>query len=165
MAATSEAQYPPATTLLLDMDGVLAEVSKSYRASILSTCHSFGATSITHDTISNWKARGGCNNDWVLSFDLIKSDPNGKKDITQEEVTEMFEKIYQGDGTTPGLCELETLIPSMETMKELKKRCGKNIAIVTGRPKKDCDKFLKAHKLDELVDVAILLFGHSQATI
>ena len=157
MAATSAAQYPPATTLLLDMDGVLAEVSKSYRASILSTCHSFGAKSITHDTISNWKARGGCNNDWVLSFDLIKSDPNGKKDITQEEVTEMFEKIYQGDGTTPGLCELETLIPSMETMKELKKRCGKNIAIVTGRPKKDCDKFLKAHKLDELVDVAVCM--------
>lgn len=152
-------QYPPATTLLLDMDGVLAEVSKSYRASILSTCHSFGATSITYDTISDWKARGGCNNDWVLSMDLIKTDPNGKQDVTLEEVTEMFEKYYQGDESTntPGLCDLETLIPSMETMVELKRRCGANIAIVTGRPRKDCDKFLKLHNLDTMVDVTVCM--------
>lgn len=148
---------PPATTLLLDMDGVLAEVSKSYRTSILSTCQEFGASSITHDTVSDWKARGGCNNDWILSLDLIKSDPNGKRDVTLEEVTETFEKFYQGDETTPGLCDLETLIPSMETMQALKKRCGANIAIVTGRPRKDCDKFLKLHKLDEMIDVSVCM--------
>lgn len=148
---------PLATTLLLDMDGVLAEVSKSYRASIVSTCHSFGATSITNDIISEWKARGGCNNDWVLSLDLIKSDPNGKKDVTIEEVTEMFEKFYQGDENNPGRCELETLIPSMETMEELKRRCGAKIAIVTGRPRKDCNKFLKIHKLDTMVDVCVCM--------
>ena len=139
------------------MDGVLAEVSKSYRASIISTCHAFGATSISHDTISEWKARGGCNNDWKLSLDLINTDPNGKKDVTYEEVTEMFEKFYQGDGNTAGLCDLETLIPSMATMTELKKRCGAKIAIVTGRPKKDCDKFLKLHNLDHMVDISVCM--------
>jgi len=56
-SSSSSTQYPPATTLLLDMDGVLAEVSKSYRASIISTCHSFGATSVTHDVVSEWKAK------------------------------------------------------------------------------------------------------------
>lgn len=159
MTASTVTQYPPATTLLLDMDGVLAEVSKSYRASILSTCRAFGATSITQDTISDWKAKGGCNNDWVLSLDLIKSDPNGDPDVTLEQVTEMFEKFYQGDSSTntPGLCELETLIPSMETMSELKKRCGDNIAIVTGRPRKDCDKFLKLHNLDQMITVSVCM--------
>ncbi len=139
------------------MDGVLAEVSKSYRASIISTCHSYGATSITFDTISEWKARGGCNNDWVLSLDLIKSDPNGKQDVTLEEVTQTFEDVYQGTEDKAGLCELETLIPTMETMKELKRRCGTKIAIVTGRPKKDCDKFLKLHNLDSLVDISVCM--------
>jgi len=141
------------------MDGVLAEVSKSYRASIIATCHAFGATSVTHDVISEWKARGGCNNDWVLSYDLIQGDPNGKDGVTLEEVTETFEQFYQGDTktNTAGLCELETLIPSMETMKELKRRCGSRIAIVTGRPKKDCDKFLKLHNLDTMIDVSVCM--------
>lgn len=156
-SSSSSTQYPPATTLLLDMDGVLAEVSKSYRASIISTCHSFGATSVTNDVVSEWKAKGGCNNDWVLSRDLILADPNGKQDVTLDEVTEVFEKFYQGDGINPGLCDLETLIPSMETMKELKRRCGANIAIVTGRPKKDCDKFLKLHNLDQMISVTVCM--------
>ena len=151
MSTPSETTFPPATTLLLDMDGVLAEVSKSYRASIINTCHSYGATSITHDTISQWKAKGGCNNDWVLSHDLIQSDPNGQKDITLDDVIQTFESFYQK------LCELETLIPTMETMKQLKARCGDKIAVVTGRPKKDCMKFLKQHQLDELIDVCVCM--------
>jgi HAD superfamily hydrolase (TIGR01548 family) len=153
----SPTTFPPATTLLLDMDGVLAEVSKSYRASIISTCHSFGATSVTNDVISECKAKGGCNNDWVLSLDLIKIDPNGTKNVTLEEVTETFEKFYQGEGETKGLFELETLIPTMNTMKELKRKVGTKIAIVTGRPRRDCMKFLKLHSLDTMVDVCVCM--------
>lgn len=156
-STSSITHYPPATTLLLDMDGVLAEVSKSYRASIISTCHAFGATSITNETVSDCKAKGGCNNDWVLSYDLIQTDPNGKKDITLEEVTQMFEKFYQGDGGDGGLCELETLIPSMKTMNKLKMKCGSKIAIVTGRPRKDCIKFLNLHNLDHMIDVSVCM--------
>lgn len=157
-------KFPKATTLLLDMDGVLAEVSKSYRASIIATCHDYGATSITFDVVSEWKARGGCNNDWKLSLDLIKSDPNGMKEeegLTYEKVIETFEKYYQGNGSgTPGLCELETLIPSLETLEALKIKCdanGTGMAVVTGRPKKDCDKFLKLHKIDHLFDVCVVM--------
>jgi HAD superfamily hydrolase (TIGR01548 family) len=152
--------FPPSQTLLLDMDGVLAEVSKSYRASIISTCHEYGATSITFDVVADWKAKGGCNNDWVLSLDLINSDPNGKKGLTLEEVTETFEKFYQGDPSTgtAGRCELETLIPTVGTLEELKKRCGKNgMAVVTGRPRSDCDKFLKLHKIDHLFDCCVCM--------
>jgi len=152
--------FPRPQTLLLDMDGVLAEVSKSYRASIINTCHEYGAASITLDTVSEWKARGGCNNDWVLSFDLIQSDPNGKKDLTLQEVTETFEKYYQGDADAamPGLCDLESLIPSKETLEELHRRCGSSgMAIVTGRPRSDCAKFLKLHKIDHLFDVCVCM--------
>ena len=63
MSSNDQKKY---TTCLLDMDGVLAEVSKSYRAAIQATCHHYGAKSVTFDTISDWKARGGCNNDWKI---------------------------------------------------------------------------------------------------
>lgn len=132
------------------MDGVLAEVSKSFRASIVSTCHKYGATSVDENLIGEWKARGGCNNDWKLSLDLINEDPNGTRGLTLAEVTETFEEFYQGTETTPGLCELETLIPTKSFLEQLCKK-AKKVGIVTGRPRKDCIKFLRLHGLENLV--------------
>jgi len=157
-----------ATTLLLDMDGVLAEVSQSYRAAIVATCREFGATSVTYDVISQWKARGGCNNDWKLSMDLIKDDPNGRHDVSYEEVVETFERHYQGDPSKgiKGLCELESLIPTKNLLEELKSRIdalnvnGKRVggmAIVTGRPRRDCMKFLADHSLEHLFDTCVCM--------
>jgi HAD superfamily hydrolase (TIGR01548 family) len=147
-----------AKTLLLDMDGVLAEVSKSYRSAIVATCRSFGATSVSYDTILEWKARGGCNNDWVLSYDLIKNDPLGKQDVTLQEVTDVFETLYQGDHNHPGLYTLETLIPAKATLEKLRDKCGQmNMAIVTGRPRKDCFKFLQDYAIDQLFDVCVCM--------
>lgn len=140
-------------TLLLDMDGVLAEVSLSYRAAIEQTCHHYGAISVTQDTITEWKMRGNANDDWKLSFDLIQNDPNGRKDITLQDVTDVFESIYQGNGDTqPGLYKLETLIPTRETLVELRKRSKPGIGIVTGRPRSDCVKFLKDFDLEDFID-------------
>jgi HAD superfamily hydrolase (TIGR01548 family) len=146
----------PYKTLLLDMDGVLAEVSKSYRASILETCHKYGATSITFDVIGDWKAKGGCNNDWKLSLDLINSDPNGQKGLTLEQVTETFEEFYQGTPDRLGLADSESLIPDIMVLQELRKRAN-GVGIVTGRPLKDCQKFLKLHGLETLVDACVCM--------
>jgi len=143
-------------TLLLDMDGVLAEVSKSYRASIVATCHMYGATQVDYDVIGDWKARGGCNNDWKLSLDLINEDPNGQKGLTLDQVTATFEGFYQGKDGKPGLCDLESLIPTKETMEKLRERADK-LGIVTGRPRADCVKFLKLHKLDHMVDACVCM--------
>lgn len=147
---------PQYDTILLDMDGVLAEVSKSYRASIVATCHKYGATSVSYEVIGDWKAKGGCNNDWKLSLDLINSDPHGKEGLTLDEVTETFEEFYQGKDGQPGLADLETLIPAKKTLEELRKR-SKGMAIVTGRPRKDCEKFLKANSLESLIDCCVCM--------
>lgn len=150
--------FPPGKTLLFDMDGILAEVSKSYRASIIATCHEYGATSISYETIAEWKARGGCNNDWKLSLDLINTDENGVRNLTLEEVTQTFERYYQGTDTTPGLCELESLIPRKGLLEELRRRVGAGrMAVVTGRPRADCIKFLKKYKLEQLFDVCVCM--------
>jgi len=150
------ASPPEYKTLLLDMDGVLAEVSKSYRASIVATCHKYGATSVTLDLIGDWKAKGGCNNDWKLSLDLINLDANGQKGLSLDEVTETFEEFYQGTKDAPGLCSLESLIPDKKIIEELRKRSNK-VGIVTGRPIKDCEKFLKLHGLSHLVDCSVCM--------
>jgi len=153
---TSAKKY---TTCLLDMDGVLAEVSQSYRAAILATCHHYGAKSVTQDTIADWKARGGCNNDWKLSLDLISASPDGRKDgLTLDQVTETFEKFYQGDGDTKGFCDTESLIPARETLQALAKRStGGKLGIVTGRPRSDCIKFLKQHNLEHLIHSSVCM--------
>ena len=139
-------------TVLFDMDGVLAEVSKSYRAAIILTCKHYGATSVTDATVTEWKIRGNANNDWILSRNLILADPNGRKDVSLEEVTETFEDVYQGKGDTPGLYKLETLIPPKELLIELKTSSKGGMGIVTGRPRSDCMKFLQDFDLMELFD-------------
>lgn len=139
-------------TLLVDMDGVLAEVSGSYRAAILETCKTYGAKSVTDETVVAWKARGNANDDWKLSHDLIQEDPDGDNSVTLVQVTETFERFYQGHGDTPGLYKLETLIPARETLLELRKRSKPGVGIVTGRPRNDCIKFLREHDLEDLFD-------------
>jgi len=139
--------------LLLDMDGVLAEVSRSYRNAIIKTCASFGVSISTED-ISAEKRKGNANNDWVLTQRLISS----KGEVASlEVVTEKFEEIYQGVPGTPGLCELERLLPSPGLLEELARRCSKGMAVVTGRPRKDCMKFLESHGLKDLFKACVCM--------
>lgn len=49
------------------------------------------------------------------------------------------------------------MIPSKGLLEEVYRRCNGKVAIVTGRPRKDCDKFLKTHGLSELFSVRICM--------
>ncbi|KAF1788977.1 HAD-like domain [Phytophthora cactorum] len=136
----------PVQALLLDMDGVLAEVSQSYRQAIIDTARHFGVP-VTHEDIDQHKLAGNANNDWHDA----SSAP------TLEAVTAQFEALYQGVGNTPGLCELETLLTPKGLLRELHRRLPKGMAVVTGRPRKDCAKFLAAHGIEDLFPVQICM--------
>lgn len=157
------------TALLLDMDGVLAEVEGSFRAAILQTCAAFG-TKVEGADVARAKAAGGANNDWVLTETLIRAwlaDNGGAPHpdlaaaaaeagpVTFEGVKARFELLYQGDPErgVPGLCETETLIPEVEVLRELHRRTRGQMAIVTGRPRADCMNFLRTHDLEALFPV------------
>lgn len=142
--------------VLFDMDGVLASVGSSYREAIIRTALHFGVA-ITQDDIALEKKRGNANNDWILSKRLIDSRIDGAQSPTLEAVTFVFEDLYQGTAERPGLCETETLIPSKGLLQEVYKRCEGRVAVVTGRPRSDCDKFLRVHGLTELFPICICM--------
>ncbi len=122
--------------LLFDLDGVLADVSGSYRRAIIETCASFGVE-VTPEQITAAKAEGNANNDWALSQRLL-----ARKGVERglDEVTAAFERIYQGTEEKPGLRATETLLCDVRVLKRLALRLP--LAIVTGRPRADAMRFL-----------------------
>ena len=125
--------------LLFDMDGVLADVRRSYRAAITSTCAFFGVTG-GNEEIDAVKARGGANDDWAVTRTLLAE---AGVNATSAEVKRRFEEVYQGTEEAPGLRRHETLIPDRELIEVLARSF--KLGIVTGRPRKDAERFLVEH--------------------
>ncbi len=122
--------------LLLDMDGVLADVSRSYRAAIVATAASYGVE-LTAAEIARAKAAGDATNDWRLTRTLLRERG---LDPPLAEVTARFEAIYQGTAEQPGLRREERLTVRRQCLARLAAR--RPLAIVTGRPRADAERFL-----------------------
>jgi HAD superfamily phosphatase len=140
------------------MDGVIADVSLSYRQAILDTAKAFSAD-VTHQDINEAKSAGNANNDWILSHRLITNyharTQTGYSVPTLDVITQKFEDIYQGIPGTPGLRELEKLLISLEEFEKFHHHLP--LAIVTGRPRSDALKFLQLHKLEHLFQYVICM--------
>lgn len=150
LGAALEAALAP-RALLFDMDGVLADVSGSYRAAIIQTCRVLGAE-IQPGDIARAKAAGGANNDWALSRRLLAERG---VDVPLDEVTRVFESLYQGEPGRPGLREMERLIPERALLERLRRRVP--LAIVTGRPRTDAHRVLTAWELEPLFDAVVCM--------
>jgi histidinol-phosphate aminotransferase len=124
------------TALLLDMDGVLADVSESYRRVIIETAKSY-AVDLDPSEIKAAKAIGNANDDWVLTHRLLK---NHGIEESLEDVTARFEDLYQGTEEKPGLRLTETLTCERNLLTKLARTVV--MAIVTGRPRFDAERFL-----------------------
>ena len=137
--------------LLFDLDGVLADVSQSYRTAIVETAARFGV-SVSREQIETLKARGDANNDWVVTWRLI-NELGGEASLDQ--VTEVFEDLYQGRGEADALYLRERLIGPRDVLASLKERLP--LGIVTGRPRSDAERFLSDFELDGLFEVVITM--------
>jgi histidinol-phosphate aminotransferase len=135
--------------LLFDMDGVLADVTSSYRRAIRETAAAFGVP-VTDDDIEAAKAAGDANNDWVLTWRLVARQRSG---VDLEEVREAFETRYQGTPEKPGLWLEESLLIPRPQLEALAARLP--LAIVTGRPRRDAERFLQTFDLGDLFQVVI----------
>jgi histidinol-phosphate aminotransferase len=137
--------------LLLDMDGVLADVSNSYRQTIIDTAQTFGLA-LSYEEVRRAKSQTGANNDWQTTQRLLK---NNGIETSFSEVKTRFEKIYQGTPEKPGLRKSESLIPKRAVLERLAARL--KLAVVTGRPRKDAMRFLNEFGLTDLMQEVICL--------
>ena len=119
--------------IVFDMDGVLAEVSRSYREAIVETVRHFTGETVSHDLIQDFKNAGGWNNDWLLAHRLI-SDRGVSVDYA--EVVEYFNLIFLGENGD-GLIRYEEWMPAEGMLERLSDMA--KLAIFTGRAKFEAD--------------------------
>ncbi|MGN0004774.1 MAG: histidinol-phosphate transaminase [Candidatus Gastranaerophilaceae bacterium] len=132
----------PKPTLIFDMDGVLVDVSNSYRTTIKKTYEFFANKEISYDKISEAKNSGGLNNDWDLTDFLLNSEGII---VDREKLINVFEKIYFNNGN--GLINNEKFLANRKFFEELSKKY--NLAIFTGRPRAEAIFTLKKENVEE----------------
>ncbi|HEU4321259.1 MAG TPA: aminotransferase class I/II-fold pyridoxal phosphate-dependent enzyme [Acidimicrobiia bacterium] len=130
--------------LIFDMDGVLAEVRGSFRAAIIATAAGYDVD-VTPAQIAAAKAAGNASDDWELTRRLLAA---AGVDVSLDDVRDRFETLYQGEGSTPGLKAKESLIPGRSLLEAWATRMS--LGIVTARPRKDAEEFLRRFDLTGL---------------
>ena len=115
--------------LLFDMDGVLVDVSRSYRRAIEETVSHFTGREIEPGTIQRYKNLGGFNDDWKLTHAIV-SDAGIQ--VSFSRVVDEFQKRYRGENWDGFIAEEEALIRH-RTLEELNTET-RILGIVTGRP-------------------------------
>lgn len=128
--------------IVFDMDGVLTEVSESYRAAIVETVARFTGQRISRDLIQQYKNQGGWNNDWALS-QRIASDLG--VEVEYREVVDSFNEVFLG-ANGDGLIQRETWFPRPGLLERLSLKRG--LAIFTGRLRYEADISLRRFASD-----------------
>lgn len=113
--------------LIFDMDGVLVDVTESYRETIQRTVGHFTGTRIGREEIQDWKNEGGWNDDWALSNHLIR---RAGVEVEYQAVVDYFNSIFHGNGSD-GLILRERWIASEGLFERLAARY--QLAVFTGR--------------------------------
>ena len=113
--------------LIFDMDGVLVDVSESYRETIQRTVERFTGKRVSRETIQEWKNRGGWNDDWALSTAMIRELG---VNAAHDEVVTYFQSIFHGDGSD-GLILRERWIAEPGLLERLYEKY--RFALFTGR--------------------------------
>jgi HAD superfamily phosphatase len=120
--------------IVFDMDGVLVDVSESYRATIVETVRHFTGVVIEPELIQDYKNAGGWNNDWALSQKIVADVAN--LDIPYNEVVRIFQSYFFGPDNN-GLVLREKWLPSDGLLDRLSEDAA--LAIFTGRLREEAD--------------------------
>jgi HAD superfamily phosphatase len=111
---------------IFDIDGVIRDVSGSYRRALADTVEFFTKSAYrpTSEEIDELKAEGIWNNDWEASQELIIRYFRGEGQeckISYEAIVEFFQSRYRGNNSdwSDGYIASETLIATTEYFQEL----------------------------------------------
>jgi HAD superfamily phosphatase len=138
------------------MDGVLVEVTESYRESIRQTVEHFTGKPVTYDMIQAYKNAGGWNNDWKLSQKMA-SDLGVEVDY--QTVVDYFQMIFLGSNGD-GLITREKWIANAGALEALSKT--HDLAVYTGRPEHEARLTIHRFCTNGLCFQPILTADHVQ---
>ena len=113
--------------IVFDMDGVLVDVTESYRETIVRTVEHFAGVSITRSQIQDYKNQGGFNDDWKLSHHIIAQHGVA---VEFQTVVDYFQGLFHGNGSD-GLILRERWMARDGLLDRLAARF--DFAIFTGR--------------------------------
>lgn len=125
--------------IIFDIDGVLIDVSQSYRIAIKKTAEFFLGKILSMDDVEKIKNRG-INDDCDAAELLIQEDGG---DFRKKVIIKKFQEYYLGR-KFDGLVKNEKRLINEKTLKKLKKY---KLAIFTGRPKEEADFGLDRFKI------------------
>lgn len=119
--------------VIFDIDGVLVDVSNSYRLAIKETAEKFLGRRVNKNEVDAIKSIPGFNNDWDATYALINAI-RSSSGITRKsegylEIKNEFQKLYLAN-----FAKNEKLLIKKETLMCLK-NSGINLGIVTSRPR------------------------------
>jgi HAD superfamily phosphatase len=125
--------------LVFDMDGVLVDVTESYRETIARTVEHFTGARPPHERIQEVKNAGGWNDDWKLSHHLVRE---AGIEAAFEDVVSHFQGLFLGNGSgEDGLMLRERWVAKPGALEELNEQFG--FAVFTGRPKVEAEMTLR----------------------
>lgn len=122
--------------IIFDVDGVLVDVSESYRETIVRTVALFTGKTVSRERIQEYKNTGGWNNDWKLSH-RIAADLG--VEVPYEKVVEEFNKLFLGNNAD-GLILRERWIARPGVLERLNESF--DFAIFTGRSRMELEPTL-----------------------
>jgi HAD superfamily phosphatase len=136
--------------LIFDMDGVLVDVTESYRETIAATVEHYTGGRPTNDQIQQFKNQGGFNDDWRLSHHIITGVGC---DVPFEEMKAHFQDLFLGANGSDGLILREKWIARPGVLEKLSEQF--RLAIFTGRPREEVkltlDRFAAGLAFDPII--------------
>lgn len=116
--------------LVFDMDGVLVDVTESYRETIIKTVEHFTGKTIARESIQDYKNQGGWNNDWLLSQKICH---DLGVDLPYATIVEYFNYLFLDQG----MIHRERWLPRPGLLDRLSERF--DFAIFTGRTTEEAE--------------------------
>lgn len=123
--------------LVFDMDGVLVDVTGSYRETIRRTVEHFTGRAVPPELIQDYKNQGGWNDDWRLSHALVT---RADVAVPFEDVKDYFQAIFHGGGED-GLILRERWLARPGLLERLSGNF--RLAVFTGRERWEAELTLK----------------------
>ncbi len=151
--------FKPRRLFVFDMDGVIFDVSNSYREAIKKTVFYYTKREIQDTEIQNVKNMGGMSNDWDVSYYLI-NQAGFSPDYN--EMVDVFQDFFFIKGRdNAGLIDREVCVLNEEFFEKLTKHA--DCALFTARPRDEAFYSLKKDKLEKYFSYCVCnedLEGH-----